>query len=121
MRYAPPALLLVLLLVLFSGLAGVGPLDVREARDAQVARELVDRAEVLTPQYAGDPLLEKPVAAYALDVLTGAGRRSPARSRLVRALLATMLVLVTATGGARHFGARAGWLAAGVLATSLAV
>jgi 4-amino-4-deoxy-L-arabinose transferase-like glycosyltransferase len=121
MRYAPPALLLILLLVLFTGPAGVGPLDVREARDAQVARELVDREEVLTPQYAGDPLFEKPVLAYALEVLTGAGRRDPARSRLARALLATVLVLVTATAGARHFGARAGWLAAGVLATSLAV
>ncbi len=119
MRAAPFVLPLLLALVLFTGLRDTPPLDVREARDAEVARELIDHQEVLTPLYGGDALIDKPVTAYALDVLTGAAHGDPFRSRLARAVLAVVLVLVTATAGARQFGARAGWLAAGVLTTSL--
>lgn len=119
MRFAPFVLAALCVLVLFLGHDRVGVLDEREARDAQVARELVRRREVLTPRYAGEPLYEKPVAAYAFEALAyGRTPDSPVRSRQARALLAVLLVLVTGVAGARHFGARAGFLAAGVLATS---
>src|SRR5256885_561948 len=61
------------------------------------------------------------IAVGARAALTGPGLRGPATWRLAGGLLAGVLVLVTATVGARQFGARAGWLAAGVLATSLAL
>ncbi|HET7224789.1 MAG TPA: hypothetical protein VFK69_03655, partial [Candidatus Eisenbacteria bacterium] len=93
MRFAPLALAVILGLVLFTGLSDTGLLDVREARDAAVARELIERREVLTPLYAGDPLWEKPTPAYALEVLARFAGSSPRRSRLQRALLATLLVL----------------------------
>jgi 4-amino-4-deoxy-L-arabinose transferase-like glycosyltransferase len=120
MRLAPLVLAALCLLVLLPGLDRVGVLDEREARDAQVVRELHRHREILTPLYGARPLYEKPMPAYALDALAyGPGSTSPERSRQVRAILAAMLVLVTGVAGARHFGARAGLFAAGVLATSV--
>src|SRR5262245_15003891 len=120
MRFAPLALAVLCAVVLFSGLSGVGFVDEREARDTVVARELLRYHEVLTPLYAREPLFDKPVLGYALDAL---GRwldpRTPQGSRAVRAAAALGLVLLTASIGARHFGARAGWCSAGVLATML--
>ena len=122
MRFAPLILAALCALTLFLGLDRVGVLDEREARDAQVARELIERGEVLTPRYGAQPLYEKPTPAYALEALAyWRDRTSPVRSRQVRAILAVLLVLVTGVAGARHFGVRAGTLAAGVLATSVAL
>jgi len=120
MRFAPFVLATLCVLVLFLGLDRVGVLDEREARDAQVARELIQRREVLTPFYGAQPLYEKPTPAYALEALAyGREADSPVRSRQLRAGLAVLLVLITGVAGARHFGARAGVFAAGVLATSV--
>jgi 4-amino-4-deoxy-L-arabinose transferase-like glycosyltransferase len=120
MRFAPFVLAALCVLVLFLGLDRVGVLDEREARDAQVARELMRRHEVLTPLYGAQPLYEKPTPAYALEALADWRRdpASPLRSRQVRAVLAVLLVLITGVAGARHFGPRAGVFTAGVLATS---
>jgi 4-amino-4-deoxy-L-arabinose transferase-like glycosyltransferase len=120
MRSAPFVLAALCVLVLFLGFDRVGVLDEREARDAQVARELVRHREILTPLYGASPLYEKPAPAYALDVLASwRGPASPAHSRRTRAILAVLLVLVTGVAGARHFGARAGVFASGVLVTSV--
>ncbi len=120
MRFAPFVLATLCVLVLFLGLDRVGVLDEREARDAQVARELIQRREVLTPFYGAQPLYEKPTPAYALEALAYWGEpASPVGSRRLRAGLAVLLVLITGVAGARHFGPRAGIFAAGVLATSV--
>ena len=122
MRVAPFILATLCVLVLFLGLDRVGVLDEREARDAQVARELIRRREVLTPLYGAQPLYEKPTPAYALEALAYRHEPgSPLRSRQVRAGLALLLVLITGVAGARHFGPRAGVFAAGVLATTVAL
>jgi len=122
MRLAPFVLAALCALVLFTGLDRVGVLDEREARDAQVARELCQHREILTPLYGARPLYEKPTPAYALEALTyGPAGDSPLTSRRLRATLAVMLVLITGVAGARHFGARAGLLAGGVLATMVAL
>ncbi len=121
MRFAPLVLALLCVLVLFTGLDRTGFLDWREARDAQVARELIGRREPLTPLFGHEPWFEKPVVGYAPDALASLlGSRSPVRSRQLRALAALALVLLTASIGAQYFGARAGWIAAGVLLSSLA-
>jgi len=110
----------VCFVTLFVGLDRVGVLDEREARDAEVARELLERGEILTPSYGRQALYEKPLPAYALEALAYRdGTGSPVHSRRIRAALAVLLVLVTGMAGARHFGPRAGLLAAGVLATSV--
>src|SRR6266496_1490625 len=106
MRFAPVVLATLCAATLFIGLDRPGFLDWREARDAEVTRELVLDSEALTPLYG------KPVLAYAPEVwlcrLTGAAHRAPAplRSRQLRALFAVFLVLGTASLAARHFGVR---------------
>ena len=136
MRFAPLVLAALCVATLFLGLDRVGFLDWREARDAEVAREMVRRKEGLTPLYAREAWFEKPVLAYAPEWLVRRIARPPApgnpgypadtapsplRSRQVRAAFAVCLILGTASLGARMFGMRAAWCAAGVLATTLAL
>lgn len=120
MRFAPFVLAALCVLVLFLGLERVGALDVREARDLQVARELAAGGDGLTPRLGGEPFFDKPLGAYALETLLPVRpHEPPLASRRLRAALAVLLVLVTGVVGARHFGARAGLFAAGVLATTV--
>jgi len=127
MRFAPFALAAVCALTLFAGLDAIGFTDAREARDAQVAHELISNREPLTPLYATDPWFEKPIFAYVPDVIAARIARrpglhgSPLPSRLIRALAALALVLLTGAIAARHFGRAAGAWAALVLASTLGV
>lgn len=122
MRVAPLVVIVLCVAVLGTGLGRTGYLDWREARDAAVARELIDRHEALTPLLGREALFEKPVLAYVPQALVqGLFDGDPARSRLVRALIALALLALTASLGAELHGARAGWLAAGVLASTLAL
>jgi 4-amino-4-deoxy-L-arabinose transferase-like glycosyltransferase len=106
--------------VLFAGLNTVGFLDVREAHDAAVARELIRRHELLTPVLGGEPQFQKPILGYVVDAAGAALRpEAPVAARALKATLALALVILTGALGARHFGPRAGWCAAGVMATSL--
>lgn len=120
MRLAPLALIALCALVLFTGLDRTGLLDVREARDAEVARELVSSREVLTPLIGHEPLLAKPVLAYAPEVAAALMPGPPAiRSRQLRALAAVLLVLLTMSLAAEHFGMRAAWWTGLVLASTI--
>jgi 4-amino-4-deoxy-L-arabinose transferase-like glycosyltransferase len=120
MRLAGFLLAAVCALTLFTGLDRVGFLDWREARDAQVAREMIEGREVLTPLLGHEALFEKPAPAYAPEALVQLlGGGSPATSRRARAVLAVLLLLITGSIGAQMFGLRAGVLTAIVLGTSL--
>ncbi len=122
MRFAPFVLAALCVLTLFLGLDRVGVLDEREARDAEVARELLRRRVVLTPLFEDRAIYEKPLPAYALEALAQyLDPGSPVRSRQIRAAVAVLLVMVTGVAGARHFGARAGVFGASVLATCVAL
>ncbi len=122
MRFAPLALAVVCALVLFTGLGAVGFLDQREARDAEVARELVRSRETMTPLYGNEPHFEKPILGYGPELISSyLPGSAETRSRVVRAVLALLLVAWTASVGAGHFGARAGWWSGLVLATTLAL
>ncbi len=108
--------------VLFTGLARTGFLDAREARDAEVGRELAAARELLTPLFGAEPLFEKPVVAYAPDaVIRVLARRPEFASRLFRAIVAVLLIVVTGSVAALYFGPRSGWCATGVLVTSFAL
>ncbi len=115
----PLALLAVVCgLVLFTGLDSTGLLDTREARDAQVAREVAATREVITPLLGTEPLFEKPILAYGPDATLRVLTRDPELySRILRAVVAVMLVMVVGSAAAVHFGARAGLIASGVLLT----
>src|SRR5262245_30630894 len=119
MRLAPVLLAALCALVLFTGLGSIGFVDWREARGAVVARENLARGEVLTPLVDEEPLFEKPLVGYALDFL--AQSRSPGSARFPRVVRASAAVrlLLPASIGAQHFGARAGWIAAFVLGSSV--
>src|SRR5437016_129315 len=122
MRSLPLLLALVCVLTLFTGLGHLGPVDVGEARDAEIARELIRGREPLTPLYAHEPAFEKPIAAYAPEVLAQLVARHPGKlSRMLRAVGALMLVLLTASVGGGHFGGRAGWFSGTVLASAFLV
>ena len=119
MRF-PLAVLAVLCgLVVISGIGTSSFLDAREARDAQVAREVAASREVLTPLYGTEAWLEKPILAYGPDATIRVLSHAPERdSRTFRAIVAILLVLVTGSAGALHFGAPAGWFSALVLVTT---
>ena len=119
MRAAPFALLVLCAAILFSGYEALGVIDEREARDAAIGHELIERREVLTPVLGGEPVFEKPMVAYATEALGAMLTwRSPFGSRLLRGAYAVALVLLTASVAARHFGPRAGWCSALVLVTT---
>ena len=137
MRFAGFALAVIVVFTLFSGLGDSGYTDWREARDVQVAREMVERQEALTPLLGQREHFEKPTPAYAGEVLvqvlkldephptnsadTHGEWVSPVASRVLRACFGVLLLIITGSIAARLFGARAGVLAAAVLATSFAV
>lgn len=122
MRFAGLALAAICALTLFTGLGRVGLLDWREARDAQVAREMIARHEILTPLFGYARHLEKPAPAYAPEALVQiATPGTPEASRRLRAVYAIVLIVLAGSIGAHMFGVRAGVLAAVVLATSLVV
>lgn len=129
-RLLPLALAGLLALTLLPGLAAIEAIDVREARDAQVTRELTANHEWVTPVLAREPFFDKPIAGYAPELLAQRvlARLSPgaeetrvdvAASRAVRIALAALLALLVATLGARAFGARAGWLGGCALASTI--
>jgi 4-amino-4-deoxy-L-arabinose transferase-like glycosyltransferase len=131
-RLLPLALVALLVLTLLPGLAAVDALDAREPRDLATAFESTNRREWLSPIYAYEPFFEKPLPGYAPEVLTrrllvrllpGAERAMTdvAVSRFVRALLAAALAFGVTAIGTRAFGARSGWLAGCVMASSLAL
>ena len=129
-RFPPLALVALLVLTLLPGLAAVDATDEREARDLVTAYESTNHREWLSPIYGYEPFFEKPLPGYAPEVLTrrllirllpGAERSitDVAASRLVRALLAAALALAVTAIGIRAFGARSGWLAGCIMASSL--
>jgi 4-amino-4-deoxy-L-arabinose transferase-like glycosyltransferase len=112
----------VSLVGLFVGLDRIDWTDAREARDAWIARDLVQRRELLTPALGGVPRFEKPLLAYAVEAATAAVTPgSPVGPRAFKAALAVLLVGLTVWIGARHLGSRAGLIGGAILATSLAL
>ena len=94
-------------------------IDRDEGRYAEAAREMVATGDWLVPRLFGVPYLEKPPLYYWL---TAAAYRvvgvDELGARLVSALAGACGVLAIGLVGRRYFGARAGLLAAVVLATS---
>jgi 4-amino-4-deoxy-L-arabinose transferase-like glycosyltransferase len=115
-------LALLALATLFVGLDRPDWMDEREARDGAVAQRLMQLHEAITPTLDGTPRFEKPLLGYTIEFLgLSLTPASPAAARALRSILAVLLVALTVAIGRRRMGARAGWLAGAVLATSLAL
>ena len=91
-----------------------------ESRYAGIPREMLARDDWVVPHLNGIPYFEKPPLVYwtvgLSRVLFGPGEFA---ARLTPALFGLGGVLLAYTAGRRLYGRRAGWCAAGVLATCL--
>lgn len=115
----------ILLLVVIYGLLWFGTLNYRhlipsdEGRYAEIAREMLVTGDWITPRYNGYKYFEKPPlqawSTAAAFQLFGIGDW---QARLWTALTGFLTILLVGFTGARIFNARAGWLAAVVLASS---
>lgn len=94
-----------------------------EARYAEVAREMRVTGEWLVPHLNGEVYTQKPPLLFWLINLSSllAGGPGGWAARLPSAVAAIATVLLTYRMGRRFFGRRGGWLAAGVLGTSIKV
>ena len=78
----------------FAGLQVIGLLGADEPRYAQVAREMLERHDWVTPTLWGQPWLEKPPLLYWGQMLAykATGGVSDVAARLPSAVLATLMV-----------------------------
>lgn len=104
----------------FFGLGRTPLLDPDEPVYGQIAREMVQTGNWLTPHLAGRPWFDKPPLFYWVEAASMAllGPTELA-ARLPSALAAVLLALLVLLLGRRLYGAAAGWASAAVLATSL--
>ncbi|MBU3609177.1 glycosyltransferase family 39 protein [Polynucleobacter wuianus] len=115
----------ILLLLIIYALLWFGTLNYRhlipsdEGRYAEMAREMLVTSDWVTPRYNGYKYFEKPPLQVWANAATfqvfGIGEW---QARLWTALTGFLTILATAYTGTRIYSARAGWLAAVVLASS---
>ena len=114
------ALLALSLPLFFWLLGGWGFFDPDEGRYAEIAREMIARGNWITPTLGYTPYFEKPPLLYWLTALSfRVFGQSEWAGRLVPALAALAGLFLTYMLGRRMFGARAGFLGAVILATTV--
>jgi 4-amino-4-deoxy-L-arabinose transferase-like glycosyltransferase len=105
--------------VSFAGIGSHSLWTPDEPRDAAVGKAMWASGDLVVPRLNGRPFLEKPPLAWWAQA---AGYQvlgvSDATARVTPALFGTLTLLVTFALGRRLGGARAGWLAAGALAST---
>ena len=117
--WRPLVLLLLGSLTFVAGLGNPAITDSDEAFYAESAREMIERADWITPYFNDNPRFEKPVLFYWLIAATyrvaGVGET---QARLWSAISGLGLVLVTYAAGRRWYGDTAGLVAGAIIATS---
>ncbi len=115
----------ILLLVIIYGLIWFGTLNYRhlipsdEGRYAEIAREMLVTGDWVTPRYNGYKYFEKPpLQAWATAATFQVFGIGDWQARLWTALTGFLTILAIGFTGSRLYNARAGWLAAVVLASS---
>jgi 4-amino-4-deoxy-L-arabinose transferase-like glycosyltransferase len=105
--------------VSFAGIGSHSLWTPDEPRDAAVGKAMWASGDLVVPRLNGRPFLEKPPLAWWAQA---AGYKvlgvSDAAARVTPALFGTLTLLVTFGLGRRLGGTRAGWLAAGALAST---
>ena len=115
----------ILLLVVIYGLIWFATLNYRhlipsdEGRYAEIAREMLVTGDWVTPRYNGYKYFEKPpLQAWATAATFQVFGIGDWQARLWTALTGFLTILAIGFTGSRLYNARAGWLAAVVLASS---
>jgi 4-amino-4-deoxy-L-arabinose transferase-like glycosyltransferase len=115
----------ILLLVVIYGLIWFATLNYRhlipsdEGRYAEIAREMLVTGDWVTPRYNGYKYFEKPpLQAWATAATFQVFGIGDWQARLWTALTGFFTILAIGFTGSRLYNARAGWLAAVVLASS---
>ena len=115
----------ILLLIIIYGLLWFGTLNYRhlipsdEGRYAEIAREMLVTGDWITPRYNGYKYFEKPpLQAWATAATFQVFGIGDWQARLWTALTGFITILLVGFTGVRIYSARAGWLAAVVLASS---
>ena len=115
----------ILLLAIIYGLLWFGTLNYRhlipsdEGRYAEIAREMLVTGDWVTPRYNGYKYFEKPpLQAWATAATFQVFGIGEWQARLWTALTGFLTILAIGFTGMRLYNARAGWLAAVVLASS---
>jgi len=115
----PLALTAVCLALFLAGNARTGLWDRDEPRNAVAVHEMRARGDWLFPTFNGEPRYHKPILTYWLmGAATAVLGEGPAGMRLHSALAGTGTCLLVWMLGRRMLGARAGFLAALMLAVS---
>ena len=115
----------ILLIAIIYGLLWFGTLNYRhlipsdEGRYAEIAREMLVTGDWVTPRYNGYKYFEKPpLQAWATATAFQVFGIGDWQARLWTGLTGFLTILFIGFTGARIYNARAGWLAALVLASS---
>jgi 4-amino-4-deoxy-L-arabinose transferase-like glycosyltransferase len=119
-RLAVALLALTAVFLLFHDLGGAALFNPDEGRNAEIAREVLETGDWITPYYNFLPRIEKPMFFYAAAAasykLFGVSERA---ARLPSALAALGIVLMTYFFVRRLYGARASLWSAVVLVTAV--
>ncbi len=105
------ALILVIVLsvvIFFSFLGGTSVFQVAEARNAECAREMLERNDWIVPTFNGELRTDKPVLEYyGMMVAYKVGGTNEASARFPSALCGVLLVLATFLIVKRHINLKA--------------
>jgi 4-amino-4-deoxy-L-arabinose transferase-like glycosyltransferase len=116
----PAAVVLAAAAVSFAGIGSHSLWTPDEPRDAAVGKAMWASGDLVVPRLNGSPFLEKPpLAWWAQAAAFRALGVSDAAARVPSALFGMLTLLVTFALGRRLGGPRAGWLAAGALASAV--
>lgn len=111
----------LLAILYFSGLSAAGMLGPDEPRYASIGREMARSGDWVTPRLWGQPWFEKPVLLYWMTGLAfRLGFSEDVAPRICVALGSVVFLIFFQWIVSREFGARTGWAAAIILATSAA-
>jgi 4-amino-4-deoxy-L-arabinose transferase-like glycosyltransferase len=104
---------------MMTGLGRTSLFEPDEPRFAEATRQMLERGDLLTPYFNGQPRFEKPILFYWMQLpffaVLGPGELA---ARLPAAICGTLAVFLLWAIGRRLFSDRAAWLGAVALATS---
>lgn len=114
------AVIVLSVVFFFSFLGGTSVFQVAEARNAECAREMLERNDWIVPTFNGELRTDKPVLEYyGMMLAYKVGGTNEGSARFFSALCGVLLVLATFLIVKRHINLKAAWWSALALLSSL--